>query len=117
MELVYTDLMRLITPAANGDYTYIITLIIDVSRMEILFPTSKADAIESLRLYKMAITLKLGVRIQCPRAYKGGEYISKDFNKLSVNSGIPMEYTAASKPQQKGVSELDGRAVRPSSGA
>ncbi|CAN0587889.1 unnamed protein product, partial [Laminaria digitata] len=45
------------------------------------------------------------------RADKGGEYISNDFEKLRVNSGITMEYTATATPQQNGVPERDGRKI------
>ena len=112
MELVYTDLMGSITPAAKGGYTYISKFTDDFSRMnEIFLLKSKTEAFESLHLYNMTVAVKLGLRIQRLRADKGGEYISKEFKKLCVSSGIAMEYTATATPQQNGVSELDGRTL------
>ncbi|CAN0317868.1 unnamed protein product, partial [Scytosiphon promiscuus] len=112
MELVYTDLMGPITPAAKGGYTYISKFTDDFSRMkEVFLLKSKAEAIESLHLYNMTVAVKLGLRIQRLRADKSGEYISKEFKKLCVNSGITLEYTATATPQQNGVSERDGRTL------
>ncbi|CAN0421336.1 unnamed protein product, partial [Laminaria digitata] len=78
---------------------------------EIIVLKSMTEAIESLHLYNMTVAVKIGLRIQRLRADKCGEYISKEFTTLCVNSGITMGYTATATPQQNGVSERDGRAL------
>lgn len=48
MELVYTDLMGPITPAAKGGYLYVAKFTDDCTRMkEIFLPNSKAEAADS----------------------------------------------------------------------
>ena len=87
MELVYTDLMGSITPAAKGGYTYISKFTDDFSRMKEIFPLkSKTEGIESLHLFNMTVAVKLGLRIQHLRGDKGGEYISKEFKRLCVTT-------------------------------
>lgn len=76
---------------------------------EVFLLKSKAGAVDSL--HNITATVKLGLRIQCLPADKGGQYISKDFKKLCVNSSITVEYTATAAPQQVGVSERDGRTL------
>ena len=112
MELVYTDLMGPITPAARGGYKYVSKFTDGFSRMkEIFLLKSKAEAVNSLHLYNMTVAVPLGLRIQRLRCDKGGEYTSKEFKQLCINSGITMEYTATATPQQNGVSERDGRTL------
>lgn len=49
----------------------------------------------------------VGLRIQGLRANTGGEYISKKFKMLCVNSG--MEYTAIAWPHQNETSQWNER--------
>ena len=112
MELVYTDHMGPITPAAQGGYMYVSQFTDDVSRVnEIFLLKSKTEAVNTLHLYNMTVAVPLGLRIQRLRCDKGGEYISKEFKTLCVNSGISMEYTATATPQQKGISDGVGRTL------
>ncbi|CAM9538727.1 unnamed protein product, partial [Laminaria digitata] len=41
----------------------------------------------------------------------GGNYTSKEFQKLCVTSGIAMDYAATVRPQQKRFSEGDGQTL------
>ena len=112
MELVYTDLMGPITPAARGEYKYVSKFTDDFSRMkEIFLLKSKNEAVDSLHLYNKTVAVPLGLRIQRLRCDKGGEYISHELKTLCVDSGISVEYTATATPQQNGVSERDGRTL------
>ncbi len=112
MELVYTDLMGPITPAAKGGYLYVAKFTDDFTRMkEIFLLKSKAEAVDSLHLCNNTVAVPLGLRLQRLRADKGGEYTSQGFQKFCVDSGISMEYAATATPQQIGISERDGRTI------
>ncbi|CAN0540915.1 unnamed protein product, partial [Scytosiphon promiscuus] len=106
MELVYTDLMGPITPAALGGYKIVAKFTDDFSRMKEMFILkTKQEAAESIHLYNMTVAPPLGLRIQLLRSDKGGEYISKECEQLCVSSGLTMEYTVTAAPQQNGVSK------------
>ena len=109
MELVYTDLIGPITTAARGGYKNVSKFTDDFSRMnEIFLLKSKTEAVDTIHLYNMTVAVPLGLRIQILRCDKRGEYISKEFKTLCVNTGLSMEYTATATPQQNGVSERVG---------
>ena len=112
MELVYTDLMGPIKPAAIGGFLYVSKFTDHFSRMkEIFLLKTKADAVDSLHLYNKTVSVPLGLRVQRLRTDKGGEYTGEVFRKLCHDTGITQEYTATNTPQQNGVSERDGRTL------
>lgn len=112
MELLYTDFMGPVTPAANGGYLYVAKFTDYYTRMKNIFLLkSKAEAVESLHLYNQTVVVPLGLCIQRPRADKGGQYIFDGFRKLCVDSGIHVEYTATVTPQHNGVPEKKRRTI------
>ena len=65
MELVYTDLLGPVTPAARGGYKYVSNLTDGYSRVkEIFLLKSKTEAACSLHLYNKTGAVPLGLRIQ-----------------------------------------------------
>ena len=74
MELVYTNLMGPITPAARGGYKYVAKFTDDYSRMkEIFLLKTKQDTAESIHLHNMTVATPLGLRIQRLRSDGGGQ--------------------------------------------
>lgn len=74
MELVGTDLMGPITPAARGGYKYVARFTDDYSRMkEIFLLKTKQDTAESIHLHNMTVATPLGLRIQRLRSDGGGQ--------------------------------------------
>lgn len=82
MDLVYTDLMGLITPAARGGYNIVPKFTDDCSRERRRFLKSKQEAVESVHQYNMTVATPLGLCIQPLRPDKGGEYISTGCKRL-----------------------------------
>ncbi|CAN0443731.1 unnamed protein product [Pylaiella littoralis] len=110
MQLIYTDLMGPITPAAKGGHRFVSKFTDDYSRMkEIYLLKNKPEAAESLHQYNMTVAVPLGLRIENLRCDKGGEYTGQEFRTLCVGTGTNIEYTATNTSQQNGVSERDGQ--------
>ena len=69
------------------------------------------QTVDSLHLYNMTVVVPLRLHIQRLRCDKGGEYISKEFKILCVNSAISRECTATATPQHNGASGCVGRTL------
>ena len=112
IELVYTDHLGPVTPAARGGYKYVRKFTDEYSSMKKFFLLkSKTEVAYSLHLYKQTVAVPLGLRIQRLRCDEVGEYTSSESKELYVNSGTTMEHTATGTLQQNGVSERDGRTL------
>ena len=71
VELVYTDRMGPIKPAAKGGYVYVSMFTDDFRMKGIFLLKSKDQAVDSLRLYSQIVAAPLGLRIQRVRTDKG----------------------------------------------
>ena len=113
MQVIYTDTMGPITPAAKGGwYRYACKFTDDYSRMkEIYLLKDKTETAQALYTYNMHVAAALGLRIERLRCDRGGENTGNEFTSLCTASAITIEYAATNTPQQNGVSERDGQTL------
>lgn len=87
MQLVYDDMMELISPSAIGGFTHMSKFKDHDTRMkEVLLLESKTDAVDSLNLYNCTVSSQLGLLIKRLRTDKREEYIGT-FRSLCHNTG------------------------------
>ncbi len=99
------------TRARNGE-KYIVTFIDDYTRFGITYLIrAKSDVLESFQDYKRKVECQHGKKIKVLRTDNGGEYVSKEFDKVRNGYGIRRQLTIPETPQQNGVAERRNRTL------
>ena len=101
-----------LTPEALGGYKYI-TKISDEYTMwtEPYLLKSKHDALSSFQVFVQSVVIPSDFRVERVRMEKEGEFISKEFQDYSLQTGVSVEYAITNTPQQIGMSERVGRTL------
>nr|GEU73622.1 retrovirus-related Pol polyprotein from transposon TNT 1-94 [Tanacetum cinerariifolium] len=89
IQLIHTDLCGPITPPSH----------------------EKSQAFEAFNTFKAMVEKKKGLKIKSKRSDRGGEFLSKEFNKFCEDNGIRRFLTAPYSPQQNGVVERKNRTI------
>ena len=95
-----------------GGSCYFITFTDHYSRhCRTYFLKKKSDALEKFREFKASVETKSRVKIKALGAYRGGEYLSEEFQRFLTEFGIQLQFTVVYSPQQNGVSEWLNRTL------
>ncbi|GKA13909.1 retrovirus-related pol polyprotein from transposon TNT 1-94 [Tanacetum coccineum] len=112
LQLIHTDLCGPITPPSHGKNLYFMLFIDDYSRKTwVYFLNEKSQAFEAFKKFKAMVEKEKGLKIKSMRSDRGGEFLSKEFNKFCEDNGIRRFLTAPYSPQQNGVVERKNRTI------
>nr|GEW90530.1 retrovirus-related Pol polyprotein from transposon TNT 1-94 [Tanacetum cinerariifolium] len=112
LQLIHTDLCGPISPPSHGKNIYFMLFIDDYSRKTwVYFLKEKSYAFEAFKTFKAKVKKEKGLKIKSMRSDRGGEFLSKEFNKFCEDNGIQRFVTALYSPQQKGVVERKNRTI------
>jgi hypothetical protein len=110
--LVHAGICRPIKPISNSKKRYFISFIDDYNRKVLIyFLAEKSEAFTIFKNYKNLVEKETRVFIRCLGTYRGGEFISHEFNIFCKANGISRQLTAAYTPQQNGVVERKNRTI------
>ena len=105
LELIHADLCGPIIPATSAGNKYIFVMIDDHSRyMWTVLLKAKSDAFSKFKIFKNRVEQETKMRIQTLRTYRGGEFVSNDFNEYCENSGIKRHLTVHTILNRMGLS-------------
>ena len=71
----------------------------------------KSDALREFKRFKALAEAEKGIRIQCLRSDRGGEFTFEEFTEFCISQGIKLQLTAPYSPQQNGVVERKNRTI------
>ncbi|GJV20172.1 retrovirus-related pol polyprotein from transposon TNT 1-94, partial [Tanacetum coccineum] len=112
LQLIHTNLCGPITPPSHGKNLYFMLFIDDYSRKTwVYFLNEKSQAFEAFKKFKAMVEKEKGLKIKSMRSDRGGEFLSKEFNKFCEDNGIRRFLTAPYSPQQNGVVERKNRTI------
>ncbi|CAL2240562.1 unnamed protein product [Prunus armeniaca] len=112
LELVHTDICGPMKTESLSGNKYFLLFTDDCTRMSwVYFIRNKSSALECFRKFKAMTKLQSGYKIKGLRSDRGGEFLSREFNKFCEESGIQRQLTVAYSPQQNGVVERKNRTV------
>ncbi|GJZ25653.1 retrovirus-related pol polyprotein from transposon TNT 1-94, partial [Tanacetum coccineum] len=112
LQLIHTDLCGPITPPSHGKNLYFMLFIDDYSRKTwVYFLNEKSQAFEAFKKFKAMVEKEKGLKIKSMRSDRGGEFLSKEFNKFCKDNGIQRFLTAPYSPQQNEVVERKNRTI------
>ena len=77
----------------------------------VYFLKEKSQAFEAFKIFKSMVEKEKGLKIKSMRSDRGGEFLSKEFNKFCEDNGIRRFLTAPYSPQQNGVVERKNRTI------
>nr|GEY89548.1 copia-type polyprotein [Tanacetum cinerariifolium] len=112
LQLIHTDLYGPITPPSHGKNLYFMLFIDDYSRKTwVYFLKEKSQAFEAFKTFKAMVEKEKGLKIKSMGSDRGGEFLSKKFNKFCEDNRIQRFLTAPYSPQQNGVVERKNRTI------
>ena len=84
----------------------------DYSRMTIIiFLKYKSDAFQMFKWYLARVEKEKGKRLKCLRSYRGGEFMSREFEEFCNERGIKRQTSTPRTPPQNGIAERRNRLV------
>jgi transposase InsO family protein len=105
LQLVHSNIYRLVNPESNSGKRYLITFINDFSRKGWVYFISEKS--EALNMFKSLVEKEIGSLVGCLRTDKNGESTSKKINKYCSVNGIKRQLTATYTPQQNRVTKRE----------
>ncbi|CAL5345664.1 unnamed protein product [Camellia sinensis] len=112
LELIHADLCGPMQTKSFGGSRYFLLFTDDYSRMSwVYFLENKSEAFEKFKHFKAKVEKQSGFCIKVLRTYRGGEFLSKDFDLFCEENGIQRELTTPYTPEQNGVAERKNRTV------
>ena len=109
-ELVHLDLVTMETTSIGG-MRYAVCFTDDATRMRwIFFMKAKSEAPTKLREFLTEMKTE-GVSIKCFRSDNGGEFTSRDFQRILSDNGIQWTACSPYTPSQNGVAERSWRTL------
>ncbi|KAD4586191.1 hypothetical protein E3N88_23792 [Mikania micrantha] len=109
LELVHTDVFRLVKQPSVRGMRYMITFI-DLSRyVWVMFMKEKSKALEKFKEFKVEAEKVTGLAVKILQSDNEGEYVSKEFLEYLNKFKIKRQLTCPNTPQQNGVSERKNR--------
>ena len=110
--LIHTDVCGPISSIARGGYQYFITFTNDFSRYGYIYlMRHKSESFEKFKLFKNEVHNQLEKNIKTLRSYRGGEYLSQNFDDNLKDCGIVSQLTPPGTPQWNGVFERRNRTL------
>ena len=95
-----------------GGNKYFVTFIDDFSRkLWTYLIKKKSEVIEVFTKFKSMVERQSGRKLKVLRTDGGGEYVSKDFDRLCEKEGIVHEVVPPYTPQQNGIAERKNRTI------
>ena len=89
LELVFTDICCPISPPTLGRSQYFLLIVDDYSRlMWVAMMKLKSQALSHFQKFNLLAEAEKGVKIQCLRTDRGGEFNSDEFTLFCVSHGI-----------------------------
>ena len=84
---------------ARGGYQYFITFTDDFSRYSYMYLLKhKSESFEKFKIFKNEVQNQLGKSIKALRSYRGGEYLSQEFDRHLKECGIVSQLTPPGTP-------------------
>ncbi|GKA50384.1 retrovirus-related pol polyprotein from transposon TNT 1-94, partial [Tanacetum coccineum] len=112
LQLIHTDLCGPITPPSYSKNLYFMLFIDDYSRKTwVYFLKEKSQAFEVFKKFIAMVEKEKCLKIKSVRSDRGGEFLSKEFNKFCEDNEIRRFLTAPYFPQQNGVVERKNRTI------
>ena len=88
LEIVHTDLCGPIWVESYTGEKFFILFVDDYSRMmTVMYLREKLEVFEKFKWYLERVEKEIGKRLKCLRSYRGGEFISHEFNKFCIERG------------------------------
>nr|GEU97808.1 retrovirus-related Pol polyprotein from transposon TNT 1-94 [Tanacetum cinerariifolium] len=112
LQLIHMDLCGPITPPYYGKNLYFMLFIDDFSRKTwVYFLKEKSQDFEAFTTFKAMVEKNKGLKIKSMRSDRGGEFLSKEFNKFCEDNRIRRFLTAPYSPQKNGLVERKNRTI------
>ena len=106
LELVYTDLSGLQSPASGAGNSHVAKSTDHHTRLKSgYFLSEKNEAIDALINYTQDVVIPSGHRRQRLPSDRGSKYTGLRYREYCLNTGIKQEFAATNTPQQNGISE------------
>jgi hypothetical protein len=108
LELVHMDVHGPTPVASHEGYRYWSLFKDDHTRLRCAIPLrKKSETFATFLRFKAFAENLFGCKIQTIRDDKGGEYMSKEFDKFCDEHGIQRQHTTRNRPQQNGDAERE----------
>ena len=112
LEVIHTDLCGPMQTKSLGGSIYFLLFIDDYIRMSwVYFPQHKSETFQKFQIFKAMVENRSDCHIKVLRTYRGGEFISKEFNVFCKEEGIQRELTAPYAPEQNGIAKRKNRTI------
>ena len=112
LQLVSTDLLGPVTPAARGIYHFMAKYSNHFTKFKaVYFIPTKDMALTTLVKVVQDLVMPLGLRLQHLRADGGGEFIADYYRDYCETTAIIQQFSSPNTPEQNGLSERDGRTI------
>ena len=112
LEVIYYDVCGPIQVDSMGGNKYFVTFIDDFSRkLWTYLIKKKSKVIEVFAKFKSMVERKSGRKLKVLGTDGGGEYVSKDFERLCEKEGIMHEVVPPYTPQQNKTAERKNRTI------
>ena len=99
LSLVHSDVCGSISSTTRGGYQYFITFTNDYIRYGYLYLMKhKDESFEKFKTFKNEVQNQLGKSIKALQTYRGGEYLSQDFDEYLKDFGIVTQLTPPQTP-------------------
>jgi hypothetical protein len=109
---IHSDVHGPLQTQTPDGFRYWVTFVDDYSRYkEVYLLKHKSDAFSAFKTFVAKAERKLERKVKELRDDKGGEYISKEFDKWCEQQGIMRQHTVRATPQQNGVAERLNRTL------
>ena len=111
-ELVHSDLCGPMSTESLSGASYMMLIIDDFSRyIWASFLKTKDLAFTSFKDWRVEVEKQFEHKVKALRTDRGGEFLSKEFDRYLADHGIRRQLTTAHTPSQNGVAERKNRSV------
>ena len=111
-QLVYTDLTGPVSTPALGGFCYVRNSPTNkVSVRKEVFIKEKTDVVKTRKQVVQRVVIRQGLRIECLRTDRQGEYTSGWFETYCLDTGATLDFASTNTLQQNGVAKRDGRTI------
>ena len=99
-EIVHTNLCGPIGIESHKGEKFSILFVDDYSRMMIvMYLREKSEAFDKFEWYLARVEKEIGKILKLLRSYRGGEFISNEFNNFCIERGIKRQVLALGTPK------------------
>ena len=113
LDLIHSNVCDPMSTQARQGLVYFITFIDDHSRYRYLYDLMKykSEAFEMFKELIYEVRKRIRRSIKTLRSYRGGEYLSQEFQDYLRDNGILSQWTPTYMPQHNGVAERRNRTL------